>query len=373
MIKELAQCRKEIDEIDEQIVELFEKRMHVARDVITYKLHHNKEIFQPEREETVLQNNVNRIQDEELKEYALSFLQDMMDVSKSYQSSFIPLKNHYQFHKPKTKNIVVGYQGVEGSFSSLAMEEYFGKVTSKNYQQFEDVFRALKNDEIEYGILPLENSSTGAINDNYDLVRDYDCYIVGEHCISISQHLLALPGSDIKDIKEVYSHPQGLQQCSQFLQDNVGITSHEYSNTAASAKYVSETGNTSLGAIASKQAAKLYGLEVVKENIHNEKSNHTRFIVVAKHLEDHSETNRVSIVFTLSHKVGALYSILKAIKDHHINLSRIESRPIKDKNWQYYFYIDFEGSLHDVGVQIALEQMKAHCLTLRVIGNYQQK
>lgn len=373
MMKDLKQCRQDIDEIDEQILELFEKRMHIAHDVITYKLHNNQEIFQPKREKEVLEKNVARVKDEQLKEYALSFMQDMMDVSKSYQSSFIPLKNHYQFLAPKTSDIVVGYQGVEGSFSSLAMETYFGDVPSKNYQQFEDVFKALKNDEIKYGILPLENSSTGAINDNYDLVRDYDFYIVGEQSISISQHLLGLPGSKVSDIKEVYSHPQGLQQCSQFLQDNPTITSHEYSNTATSAKYVSEIKDISFGAIASLQAANLYGLEVVQENIHNEKSNHTRFIVIGKHLEDHSATNRVSIVFTLSHKVGALYSILKAIKDHHINLSRIESRPIKDKNWQYYFYIDFEGSLHDLGVQIALEQMKAHCLTLRVIGNYQQK
>lgn len=371
-MKDLKQCRIEIDEIDTQILALFEKRMHVARDVITYKLENDLEIFQPEREQEVLDKNVNKVVDQTLSSYALSFFQDMMDVSKSYQSSFIPIQDCYCFSLPKKKDITVGYQGVEGAFSYIALKEYFGDVSHKNYHLFEDVFQALKNKEIDYGIVPLENSSTGAINDNYDLVRDYDCYIVGEQSISISQHLLGVPGAKITDIKEVYSHPQGLLQCSEFLHQHPTILCHEYTNTAASAKYVHDTLDKSKGAIASKSACQLYGLSMIKENIHNETSNHTRFIVIGRHLEDHQETNRVSIVFTLVHKVGALYSILKAIKDHHINLTRIESRPIKDADWQYYFYIDFEGSLHTVEVQIALEQMKAHCLTLKVIGNYQQ-
>lgn len=369
-MKDLEQCRQEIDEIDEQLMQLFEQRMHVVKDVVLYKLENHKQIFQPDREQIVLDKNVARIKDEKLKSYALSFLQDMMDVSKSYQSSFIPLETKYLMEKPKKENIVVGYQGVEGAFSHQAMLTYFGDVKNKHYPHFEDVFIALKNGKIDYGVLPLENSSTGAINDNYDLVRDYDFYIVGEQSVSISQHLLALPDAKLEDIQEVYSHPQGLQQCSDFLNKYSYIMQTPFSNTAASAKYVSDTKDITKAAIASKTAASLYGLKVLQENIHNELSNHTRFIIVGKKLEDHPKASRVSIVFTLSHKVGALYSILKAIKDHHINLSRIESRPIKDKNWQYYFYIDFEGSLHDQDVQLALEQMKAHCLTLRVLGNY---
>lgn len=372
-MKDLKQCRQEIDEIDTQILALFEKRMAVAHSVITYKLENNLEIFQPEREKEVLEKNVNKVVDKTLQPYALSFLQDMMDISKSYQSSYIPMEQQYSFVTPKTKDVVVGYQGVEGAFSYIAMKEYFGETKSKNYCYFEDVFKALKNKEIDYGIVPLENSSTGAINDNYDLVREYDCYIVGEQSISISQHLLGVPGAKLADIQDVYSHPQGILQCSTFLDQYPTIVKHEYTNTAASAKYVSDTKDKTKGAIASKSARELYGLSLIQENIHNETSNHTRFIVIGRHLEDHSATNRVSIVFTLAHKVGALYSILKAIKDHHINLTRIESRPIKDKNWQYYFYIDFEGSLHTMDIQVALEQMKAHCLTLTVLGNYQQR
>lgn len=369
-MKDLEQCRQEIDEIDKQLIKLFEQRLNVSKDVVTYKLAHDMEIFQPEREKIVIEKNAARVENPKLVGYVRNFVQDVMDVGKSYQATFIPLENLYQLSKPRTENIKVGYAGVPGAFAHQAMLEYFGEVENTNYVNFKDVYEALKNDEIDYGIVPLENSSTGAINDNYDLVRDYDFYIVGEHSVSIAQHLLGIKGAKIEDIKTVYSHPQGIMQSAKFLREHDTMKPQNYSNTAAAAKFVSESNDLSIGAIASIAAAKLYNLEVIQENIHNEQSNNTRFIIFSKQLEDHSETDRVSVVFTLPHKTGALYSVLKAIKDHQINLSRIESRPIKDKRWQYYFYIDFEGSLHDDNVKLALEQMKTNCLTLRVIGNY---
>lgn len=369
-MKDLEQCRKEIDEIDQQLIKLFEQRMNVSKDVVTYKLAHDMEIFQPQREKAVIEKNADRIVDKELEEYARNFIQDVMDVGKSYQASFIPLKNTYKLSKPRTKDIKVGYAGVPGAFAHQALLEYFGDVDNVNYEHFQDVYEALKNDEIDYGIVPLENSSTGAINDNYDLVRDYDFYIVGEHSVAITQHLLGIKGTKLEEIEFVYSHSQGILQSSNFLKTYPKIKPQSFSNTAAAAKFVSENNNKHFGAIASKIAAKLYGLEVLQENIHNVQSNNTRFIIFSKQLEDHEKTDRVSIVFTLQHKAGALYSILKVIKDHQINLSRIESRPIKDKPWQYYFYIDFDGSLHDDNVVLALERLKTNCLTLRILGNY---
>lgn len=369
-MKKLEECRQEIDEIDNQLISLFEKRMHVSKEVVEYKLAHNKEIFQLDREQEVLKSSLEKVNDDNLKEYVLTFMQDLMNISKSYQSSFLPLNEQYQMVLPKSDNIIVGYQGVEGSFSYKATKEYFNNVETKNYQSFEDVFIALKKDEIDYGIVPLENSSTGAINDNYDLVRDYGCYIVGEYELLVSQHLLGIKGASLKDLKEVYSHPQGLLQSTDFLNKYPNLIQTGYSNTAASAKYISEMNDKSKGAIASLDAAEFYNLEVIQANIHNEQNNHTRFIIIGKNLEDQPLANCVSIVFTLKHEVGSLYSILKAIKNYHINLSRIESRPIKNENWQYYFYIDFEGNLNDMNVQLALRQMKTHCLMLKVIGNY---
>ena len=342
-MKDLNECRKEIDEIDQQLIKLFEQRMKISKEVVTYKLANNMQIFQPEREKDVIEKNVKRLDDSSLQAYAHNFVQDIMDIGKSYQATFIPLTHTYKLVKEKTENIKVGYAGV---------------------------YEALKNDEIDYGVVPLENSSTGAINDNYDLLRDYGFYIVGEHSIKITQNLLGIKGAKLEDITCLYSHEQGLQQSSKFLNDHPKIKAYNYSNTAAAAKYVSEKNDKHLGAIASKIAAKLYDLEVIKENIHNVESNNTRFIIIGKQLENRNNSDRVSIVFTLQHKVGTLSSILKVIKDHQINLSRIESRPIKDKPWQYYFYIDFEGSLNDNNVKIALEQLKTNCLTLRVLGNY---
>ena len=337
-----------------------------------YKLAHNMPIFQPERETAVNEKNAKRVTNPQLKRYCENFIQDVMDVGKSYQAHFIPTENVYQTTMPKTKDIKVGYAGVPGAFGHQAMLDYFGEVANQNYINFEDVFKALVNNEIDYGIVPLENSSTGAINDNYDFVRNYDLYIVGEYSLPISQHLLGIKGSKIEDLKEVFSHPQGISQSTNFLDKYPNIERSNFSNTAASAKYISELNDKTKGAIASKVAAKLYNLDVLKENIHNSSSNHTRFIVIGRQLEDTKDANLCSIVFTLQQKVGALYSVLKTIKDQNINLSRLESRPIIDKNWQYYFYIDFEGSIHDQNVVKALQQMETHCLSLRVIGNYTQ-
>lgn len=373
-MKDLNQCRNEIDAIDEQIIKLFEQRMLVAKDVVTYKLANDMEIFQAARENQVIEKNVNRIETEELKDYAQFFIQNMMNISKSYQATFVPAKSRIELYPPKTKDIVVGFQGVPGSFSEAALDQYFNEDTKrKNYEQFEDVFKALKNKEIDYGIVPLENSSTGAINDNYDLIRDYGFYTVGEQSISIAQHLLGIKGAKIEELKEVYSHPQGLLQTSKFLEKHPYLTQVKYANTAMAAKYVADSHDPTICAIASKKAAELYGLEVLKENIHNAKTNHTRFIIFGEHLEKNENANCVSVVFTLAHRVGALYQVMKIINDHQINLLRIESRPVQHTPWEYYFYVDFEGHMEDVNILLALEDMVAHTNTLRVLGNYSKK
>lgn len=373
-MKDLNTCREEIDEIDQQMIALFEKRMNVAKDVVTYKLAHDMPIFQSDREKQVIEKNIQRIHNEELKKYASLYIQDMMNISKSYQASFVLASHSYELCEPRYDDIVVGFQGVPGSFQEIALESYFGKETKrKNYQKFEDVFIALQNDEINYGVVPLENSSTGAINDNYDLIRDYDFYIVGEQSLSISQHLLGIKGSHIEDLTEVYSHPQGILQCSSFLNEHPLIQPKEFTNTATAAQYVAKEKNPHLGAIASRKAAEIYGLDVLQENIQNVKSNSTRFIIFGKYLEKRENATCVSIVFTLAHKVGALYQVMKIINDHQINMLRIESRPLKDTPWEYYFYVDFEGHLEDQSINLALEDMKAHTSTLRVLGNYMKK
>lgn len=348
--------------------------MNVAKDVITYKLAHNMEIFQSHRELQVIEKNTKRIHNDDLKDYAKTFIQDMMNISKSYQASFIPPQNIYQLIPARYENIVVGYPGVTGSFSESALDAYFGSETKrKNYEHFDEVFEALKNDEIDYGVVPLENSSTGAINDNYDAIRDYGFFIVGEQSLSISQHLLGLPGSSLEDLREVYSHPQGLLQSRQFLSEHAWMKQREYANTSLAAQYVANEKDPTKAAIASDKAAQLYGLEILQENIQNLKTNSTRFIIFGKHLETSKDVSHVSIVFTLKHEVGSLYQVMKVINDHHINMLRIESRPLKATPWEYYFYVDFEGNLENQNIILALEDMKTHTITLRVLGNYAKK
>lgn len=369
MIKDLATTREQIDQLDAQIVALFEKRMELVEDVIKYKLENNLEIFQSNREQEVITKNISRLKNPQLASYLDNFFLDLMNISKSYQATFIPPVKKYQT-APAVENPIVGYQGVPGSFSSMALESYFGNVASKCYKSFHDVFEAIKNDEIDYGILPLENSSTGAINDNYDLVRDYDFYIVGECKIKIEQNLLGVKGAKLEEIDEVFSHSQGLLQASEFLEGQPQIKATSFSNTAASAKYVSELNDPAKGAIASIKAAQLYGLDVIVKNIENSTSNTTRFIVVAKNLQVAKDANNITIIFTLAHEVGSLYNVLKTMKDHHLNLTRLESRPIVGKDWQYYFYIDFQGNLEDANVQEALSRLGSLAVKFNVIGNY---
>lgn len=373
MMKDLKECREEIDAIDQQMMALFEKRMKLAQDVVTYKKAHHMEIFQSDREKEVIRKNVRRITQSSLHSYARSFLTGMMNISKSYQSTFLSPSLTLSLQQPRLSHVCVGFQGVEGSFSQKALQAYFqDDVQCQHYPHFQDVFEALKRDEIDYGIVPLENSSTGAINDNYDAIRDYGFYIVGEQSIAVSQHLLGIYGAKLEDIKEVYSHPQALMQSSLFLQEH-SIRSHDYENTAMAAQYVSSLNQKSVGAIASLQAAKLYHLDVLYPHIQNLSNNATRFIVFAKNLEHSDDASCVSLVMTLPHTVGALYQIMKIINDHQINMLRIESRPLLSTTWEYYFYIDLQGHLKDERILQALQEMKAHTQSLRILGNYAKR
>ncbi len=372
-MKDLNQCRIEIDEIDEQIMALFEKRMNVSQNVIEYKLQENLPVFQPERERIVIEKNALRIKNKALIPYSTLFIQDLMNVSKAYQTSFMPPHFGDITLKEPKKDAVVGFQGVPGSFSEQALNTYFSSHTKrKNYKQFKDVFEALKNDEIDYGIVPLENSSTGAICDNYDYIREYGFSIVDEQSLAISQHLMALKGATIDTIKEVYSHPQGLLQSSDFLDQHPSIEQKEYPNTAMAAKFVAQSQDLTLGAIASRYASELYDLEILQDSIQNASNNETRFIVFAKELEKNDHANCVSVVFTLNHIPGALYQVMKVINDHHVNMRRIESRPLIHSPWEYYFYVDFDGNLCDQNILMMIEDVKAYTNTLRILGHYEK-
>lgn len=265
----------------------------------------------------------------------------------------------------------IGFQGVEGSFSHQALTEYFGKEKEAvSYQSFRDVFDALGKAEIKYGILPLENSSTGGISEVYDLLGEYGFYIVGEKCIKVDQNLLGIRGAEISGIEEVYSHIQGFMQSKEYLDKHPEWKLIPYRNTARSALYISKENLKSKACVASRKAAEIYGLDILKENINDSSNNYTRFIIIGRDMELSEDCEKITIVATLPHKVGVLYSILKHFADNDSNLLKIESRPILGKPWEYCFYIDFQGNLLDQKTQNIFNDIKADGVNYKFLGNY---
>ena len=271
-------------------------------------------------------------------------------------------------------NIKVGYQGVKGSFSEEALIEFFNEnQNAVSYEKFEDVFIGLQKNEIDYGILPFENSCTGAITAVYDLLSKYGFYIVGEECIKIKQNLVGIKGAKLEDIKEVYSHPQGFEQSKAFLKNNENLKLIYFYNTAISAKHISELKDKSKAAIASKRAAKIYGLDVIEEEINDDESNNTKFIIVSKKMELSKDCNKMTATFSLDNKAGTLYSLLSYFAQNEINMVKIESRPSKNKLWEYVLYVDFEGNINDKNVKNAIKLIEEKSEFFRLLGCYKKK
>lgn len=271
------------------------------------------------------------------------------------------------------KKIKAGYQGVEGSFSQEAMIQYFGeKIETQNYKTFEDIFIAVKNNEINYGVLPIENSTTGSINLVYDLLEKYSLFIVGEVCISIVQNLIGNKEATLKDIKEIYSHPQGFEQSKKFIDSLGEIKYIHYHNTALSVKYIKDSGALEKGAIGSKRACEINDLKILKENINDSLNNKTRFIIIESNMKNSMENNKITVGVKLKHEVGSLYKILGEFYNRGINLTKIESRPIGDGTFSYNFYIDLEGNLSDSNLKEALNQIEVGVEKLKVYGTYKK-
>lgn len=371
---DLSDYRKEIDEIDKEMTRLFERRMDVAVKVAEYKINNKLPIFNGGREAEVIQKNVKRLNNSNYESLIRKYFNHLMELSRALQQrKFNEINNYPTGLKGKIKDIKLGFQGLEGSFSEEAMIKYFGenKETS-HYETFEDVFEALKKNEIDYGILPVENTSTGAITEVYDLMNKYGFYIVGEECIKINQHLIGLEGTKLDNIKEVYSHPQGFQQSSEFLNSNKEWICIPYYNTATSVKKVYDLNDITKVAIGSERAAKLYGLKILVHNINNQCENQTRFLIIGRNLEVDENCDKVSIVFSLEDEVGTLNSILNNFAENNINLKKIESRPIKNSPWKYLLYIDFDGNLNSIEVKSALKLIEKNSEYFKLLGNYKK-
>lgn len=368
---DLSILRGEIDDIDSKLIELFEKRMDMVLSIAQYKKENKINVEDIGREKEVIRKSSEKLKDKRLQTFLEKFINELMKVSKEAQDELIKGDRGVIDHN---KKLIVGFQGVSGSFSEQALFEYFnGNVLTRSVPEFEDIFLELKNDNIDYGILPIENSSTGSITDVYDLLNKYDYKIVGEICLKIDQNLLGLKGATLSDINEVYSITHALNQCSEYLKIHGNWEQIPYSNTAKAAEYVSRARMKSKAAIASRKAAELYDLEILAGDINSNLNNSTRFIIVAKELEINSFSDKISVVFAVEHKVGALYAVLRSFAENNLSLLKIESRPIADKPWEYFFYVDFEGNLRNEKVLEAIERINKESSYFEILGNYKKQ
>ena len=373
---DLLECRNKLDVIDKQIVKLFEERMDICGKVAETKIASGKAVYDAEREKQKL-DAVSAMADSEFNQVAVRELfSQMMSISRKYKYSILAehgraLKLGFErLDKLPMDGVRVVHQGVEGAYSHAAALQYFGENASiYHVAHFEDAMKEVQLGNADYAVMPIENSSAGAVIDMYDLLTRYDNYIVAETFLPVEHALLGVPGAKLSDIKTVFSHPQALMQCSQFLNDN-GFKQISVENTAVAAKRVVEEGDKTQAAVASEIAGKLYGLELLKPAIQNNQGNTTRFIILANRKVYQKNAGKISLCFELPHTSGSLYNMLGNFIFNHVNMMMIESRPIPGRNWEYRFFVDIEGNLQDAGVKNALRGIGAEALNFKILGNY---
>lgn len=373
---DLLKLREQIDEVDAQIVELYEKRMDISRQVAEYKIETGKKVFDKAREEEKLRrvkalthNDFNSLGVEELFEQIMSMSRKLQYrlLTEHGSSGRLPFIGVDSLDDGKAR---VVFQGAEGAYSQAAMVQYFGnKVSSFHVDTFRDAMIAIDEGSADFAVLPIENSTAGIVSEIYDLLVEFENYIVGEQIIKIEHCLMALPGTKIEDIQTVYSHPQSLMQSARFLHEH-DWRQISMQNNAFAARKVSEDKDSTQAAIASEYAANLYGLQVLVKGVNQSSSNSTRFIIVTNQKIFLKNARKVSICFEVPHESGSLYHMLSHFIYNNLNMNRIESRPIEDRNWEYRFFIDFDGNLSDSAVKNALRGLREEARNMKILGNY---
>ena len=374
---DLFETRDKIDEVDNQIIQLYLKRMKLCEDVVKYKIENNRQIFDKERENRKIEKAVSMV-DREFDKRAISeIFEQLMSISRKMQYRIMSEKmgtaksSFIEIYKLNTKDAKVVFQGTEGAYSQIAMHRFFGEdVNSISVATFREAMETLEAGFADYAVIPIENSSAGIVNECYDLLVEFENFIVGEQIIDVEHALLGTEDSTIEDINEVYSHPQALMQCEKYLDDHKGWIKYSELNTAIAAKKIKEGNDKTKAAIASVEAAKLYGLKILDERINYSSINSTRFVIISSQKVFLKNANTISICFELPHESGSLYHVLSHFIYNNLNMTRIESRPLKERNWEYRFFIDFEGSLVDESVKNAIRGLREETKQLRILGNY---
>lgn len=374
ILDELDVLRQQINETDRLLVELFAKRMELVAKVGEYKAERKLKIFDPLRERAVVERACGMAGAGIDRKYVEQFMENLMFLSRKLQTDIIGNKQEPAIYKGAVPAMAIGYQGVPGCYSYQASLEYFGeKVQTLSCHDFRDVFEALAEGRIQYGVLPIENSTSGSINDVYDLLREYEFHIVGEKCLKIEHSLLGMEGAEIADIREVYSHQQGLIQCGRYLSEHPEWKQVPYFDTAGSAEYVAKEGSREKACIAGNMAAMVYGLSVLSSNIQDNRNNSTRFVVISRESAQNEQADKISIIISVPDKPGTLYGALRHFAEAEYNLMKIESRPLSGKAWEYFFYIDFGGNLMEEKTREILAGIERECSYFRLLGNYRSE
>ncbi len=373
---DLGKIRLEINGIDEQLAKLFEQRMHLVSQVAEYKIQTGKAVFDPERERQNLERVGQYVESEEDRQGMREILAHIMSISRKREYRQLVENGKAEptgftmVRELPLEGKRVAYAGVEGGFGYEAAVRFCGgegeRFAVPNHRA---VLQAVDEGRADYGVLPIENSSAGAVTDVYDSLLSYNVCLVAQMTLPVVHCLLGVPGAQLSDIRQVHSHPQALMQCGPYLGGHPQWEQVPENNTAASAKMVAEWGDRSQAAVASQAAASLYGLQVLAPSIQQSTDNTTRFVIVTREHLYREDASKLCLCLECRHETGSLYQMLSHFAYNGLNLTQIESRPIPGRNWEYRFFLDAEGNLKDPGVQNALKGLQAEAALCRILGN----
>ncbi len=374
---DLKELRNDIDRIDAELVKLFQERMEISAKVGKYKQENNLPVFNKERERAVL-NSVTASVAPELEGYTKTLYETIFNVSRSYQKKIIkpqsPVSKMIENVVSNTPCVrpdraIVACQGVEGAYSQFACDKMFAYPSIVYCRGFEDVFKAVDSGMCRYGILPVENSTAGTVNKVYDLMDKYKFYIVHSLKLFIRHSILAPDGVKLGDIKEVFSHEQAINQCSDFLA-RLGVKVTRCENTAVAAKMVAESGRKDCASIGSKDGAEQYGLVALETGIQNTDNNYTRFICISKNPEIYPGAKKTSFMMTIPHEPGSLYNILSRFAALGLNMTKLESRPIPGSNFEFMFYFDIDASVYSENLRALFSELENDAERFSYLGSY---
>lgn len=375
---DLSQLRSQIDNIDDQLISLFGQRMEIAAQIADYKKQNNLPIYVPSREREKLLD-VSQKAGAEMANYTQVLYSMIFELSRSYQSK-CNLEST-ELHQKITEAIkttpqlfpqtpMVACQGVEGAYAQIACEKIFKNPFIMYFKNFEGVFNAIDKGLCNYGVLPIENSTAGSVKKVYDLMIRHKFSIVRTFRLKVDHNLLAMPGASLTGIKEIYSHEQAINQCSAFLATIPGVKVIPVENTAVAAQMVANSGRTDVAALSSRSCAELYGLTCLAACIQDKGNNYTRFICIAKNLEIYPGSDKTSIMMVLSHKPGALYKVLARLYTLGINVTKLESRPIPDRDFEFMFYFDLETSIYSEEFVQLMCELDELCEEFKYLGSF---